>query len=194
MVKIRNLGFSFNDKKLFQNFNLSLKPSAFLLIRGPSGCGKSTLLKLIAGFIPPQSGQIEIEKSGLKIGYLHQDCHLIEHWSVNENLKLVSSEQKLIDELLGHFGLQNINRKLVQNLSGGEKQRVSLIRILLQKPDLALLDEPTAHLDDKNTANIIEFIKEYLKDKIVIIVSHDHRIDSMATQIHDWKNLVTHGN
>ena len=192
-MQIHDLGFSYSGKDLFQKLNLNLKPSSFLLIRGPSGCGKSTLLKLIADFLPLQKGKIDFESPQIKIGYLHQDCHLIEHWSVGENLELVSSDKALAGDFLARFGLKDAQSSLVRNLSGGEKQRVSLIRILLQKPDLALLDEPTAHLDDKNTAEIIQFIKEYLKDKIVIVVSHDLRIEALATQTLDWKTLVNNG-
>lgn len=192
-MQISNLGFSYGENILFQNLNLHLKKSSFLLIRGPSGCGKSTLLKLIAGFIPLQKGEIKYEKNNLKIGYLHQDCHLIEHWSVLENLALVSEDSEYSQQLLSKFGLKDKINSLVASLSGGEKQRVSLIRIVLQNPDLALLDEPTAHLDDANTMKILKFVKEYLKSKIVIIMSHDHRIDSLAEQLIDWKSLISNG-
>lgn len=192
-MRIHDLGHSYNEKYLFQNLNLHIKPTDFLLIRGPSGCGKSTLLKIIAQFLPVQKGRIDFENPGLRIGYLHQDCHLIEHWSVQENLGLVSSDTKITQDLLARFNLENSFKRLVRDLSGGEKQRVSLTRTLLQNPDLALLDEPTSHLDDRNAAEIVQFIKEFFKEKMVIIVSHDHRIDSLAKQTLDWKNLISYG-
>ena len=192
-MKISGLAFGYNEKFLFQDLNLELKPSSFLLIRGPSGCGKSTLLKIIAELLPLQKGKIEFARPDIKIGYLHQDCHLVEHWSIQENLELVSADIELMQKLSKQFNLKNPLNTLVRNLSGGEKQRVSIIRLLLQKPDLALLDEPTAHLDDKNTAEIIQIIKSNLKDNIVIIVSHDHRIDSQVSQTFNWTSLVNDG-
>ncbi len=193
-MNVTNLSFGYRDEKfLFENLNLDLTKGSFMLVKGPSGCGKSTLLKLIAGFLNPQKGKINIEDRKTKIGYLHQDCHLIEHWTVWENLSLVNSEIELAKKFLQEFGLNKVFNNLVSELSGGEKQRVSLARILLQNPDLLLLDEPSAHLDDKNTVHIIGFIKKYFKDKIVIVVSHDRRLDELASQIFEWTDLVRNG-
>lgn len=193
LMEINNLSFSYGERILFQNLNLSLDKSSFLLIRGPSGCGKSTLLKLIADFLPLQKGKINFSLPELKIGYLHQDCHLIEHWSVEENLELVTADPVLMKSLLQKFGLLTKLNSIVAELSGGEKQRVSIVRVLLQNPDLALLDEPTSHLDDANAASLLEFVKDYLKFKIVIIVSHDHRIDPIASRLVNWESLISNG-
>ena len=192
-MEIRNLAFGYDSKSLFHNLNLNLSPASFTLIKGPSGCGKSTLLKLIAGFFKPQKGVIDLQDPELKIGYLHQDCHLIEHWTVKENLMLVSSDSGLTLEFMERFYLKDVLNSLVVHLSGGEKQRISLIRILLQNPDLVLLDEPTAHLDDKNTEEIMKFIKDFFGKKTVIVVSHDSRLDKQAAQIINWKSLVQNG-
>ena len=188
-MNITGLSYHFAEKKLFQNLNLSLPSPSFLLIRGPSGCGKSTFLKLIAGLVDLQAGEVQLP-AHFKIGYVHQDCHLIEHWSVLENLSLICADHELKNSWLKKFGLSNTQNSLVKTLSGGEKQRLSLVRLLLQNPDLALLDEPTAHLDDKNAMLCMQYIKEALKDKIVIIVSHDHRVSNLAQDILDWSTLT----
>lgn len=164
------------------------------LIQGPSGCGKSTLLKLIAGLINPQSGQILIFESLDKtsIGYLHQDLHLIEHWSIKENLDLVERDLDHQKKWLNTFGLQLDPNTITSTLSGGEKQRVGLIRIILSQARTILLDEPTAHLDDEQTEIALKSLKSVFKNKTVLIVSHDQRVQKYSDLILNWQKEMTH--
>ena len=118
---------------------------------------------------------------------MHQECHLIDHWSIEENFLLVSSDKKLFLDLMRKLGLNMNLNTLVLKLSGGEKQRMSLIRVVLQNPDVILLDEPTAHLDDLHTAHILQLINSHLKNKIVLIVSHDKRVSEFADEVFDWQ-------
>lgn len=188
-LQIKNLSYEYENKKVFKNLNFIFEKNV-TLIRGPSGCGKSTFLKLIAGHLKKQSGDVVAQEASthqkLTIGYLHQDCHLINQWSIEENFLLVNSDKNIFSELMQQLGLNNDIKSLVSNLSGGEKQRISLIRILLQNPDIILLDEPTAHLDDLHTASVLKVIKQKLKNKIVLVVSHDNRISEFADNIFDW--------
>lgn len=187
-VKLENVTYKIAQKVLFRDFSYIFKTGTVTLIKGPSGSGKSTLLKIIAGLISPTAGKIVIHPSHLKTGYIHQDNHLIEHWNVQENLRLVSSDAKKADALIKAFGLEfQRNDSLVYHLSGGEKQRISLVRLLLQNPELALLDEPTSHLDDQQVENAFQIIKSELKNKIMIVVSHDQRIHRHFNNVIDWK-------
>lgn len=195
-LRVNNLSYSYPGRPLFKNLTIEFQPSSLTLIRGPSGCGKSTFLKLLAGLISLESGQVyrtdaknkEIQKN--KIGYVHQDCHLIDHWSIGENFCLVGADQKQQEQGLKKFDLEFSLSEKVQFLSGGEKQRISLIRMLLQKPELILLDEPTAHLDDDHTDVAIKLIKKDLREKTILVVSHDHRLTQYADQVFDWKKEV----
>jgi putative ABC transport system ATP-binding protein len=121
---------------------------------------------------------------------MHQDCHLINHWSIAENMALVSRDRKTLQRWMQRFDLHMSPTALVEHLSGGERQRVALIRLFLQNPDLALLDEPTAHLDDDHTLEALKWIKSELRGKTVLIVSHDKRLIDQAEHLLDWKKEV----
>lgn len=195
-LRVNNLGYSYPGRHLFKNLSIEFKPSSLTLIRGPSGCGKSTFLKLLAGLIATDSGEVfrtdhnnnPLQKQ--QIGFVHQDCHLIDHWSIGENFSLVDDHQRRQEEALKKFDLGFSLSQKVQTLSGGEKQRVSLVRMLLQKPELILLDEPTAHLDDDHTDAALKLIKKDLREKTILIVSHDQRLTKYADHVFDWKKEV----
>lgn len=194
-ILCENLNFSYEQVPVLKNLNLAVQQGEHVWIRGRSGSGKSSLLKLIAGLLLFEKGLIQVgsvrynsssaQQSQLlrqeSIGYVHQENHLIEHWTVLQNLNLVTSDQYQIERFFQSIGLTRIFfEKKVSELSGGEKQRISVIRMLLQKPKLALLDEPTAHLDDTNTEAILKLIQQELKDATLIIVSHDARLEKLA--------------
>lgn len=200
-----DLEFSYGDKLLFQRLNLEVQEKERIWIKGKSGSGKSSLLKLICGLLQPQSGEIKINKQNISnlnlvdrnsfrlnhIGYLHQENHLIEHWTVLQNLLLVESSIKDIQKIILQLGLDvDVLNKLVFQLSGGEKQRISLARLFLQKPVVALIDEPTSHLDDENTELVINLIDEKLANSTVVIVSHDNRFSGSKFKQILFRDLI----
>ena len=195
-VRVQELSYSYPGRSLFKNLTTEFASASLTLIRGPSGCGKSTFLKLIAGLLMLESGRVlkygsggqELQKN--QVGYVHQDCHLIDHWSLAENFSLVSTNLNQQSQGLKKFDLNFPLTQKIQQLSGGEKQRVSLIRLLLQKPELILLDEPTAHLDDEHTDTALKLIKKELIGKTILVVSHDQRLIQYADQVFDWKKEV----
>ena len=189
--------------------NLTLESEETLWIKGKSGSGKSTLLKLLAGILTPHSGSIQVGEQILSgfterqrrlfrrhhIGYVHQDNHLIEHWTVEQNLNLVLSkplEPQDLNHLMNQVQLSpSLLNSPVANLSGGEKQRVSIARLLLQEPKIALIDEPTSHLDDANTDNLLSLILHKLKKSTLILVSHDSRLEKYNLKTIDFSELTS---
>lgn len=192
-VRLKNLAFRFQNKFLFKNFNYEIPSEKLTLIQGPSGCGKSTFLKLVAGLMQPTEGIIEKSSLDTAVGYLHQDIHLIEHWSIEENLNLADTDKKNQLKWLEKFDLLMNPKTLAAQLSGGEKQRVGLVRVILSRPDLILLDEPTAHLDDEHTDSILKIIRKEFASKTVIVVSHDQRVRNYSDHILNWKKEVNDG-
>ncbi|MGO5064918.1 MULTISPECIES: ABC transporter ATP-binding protein [unclassified Clostridium] len=210
MLEIKNLSLSFqNNYKVFQNINIKVKKNKVTLLTSKSGCGKSSLLMCITGVIPDIiegniSGEIiykgeNIENKGVKtvsgeIGYMFQDpdsqlCTFTVEDEIAfglENIKIDPSHMNnIIDEVLDRIGIKHLKKRQLNQLSGGEKQKVALASILALDPEVILMDEPTANLDPKSTIEIINLIK-YLRDnlgKTILIV--EHKIDEFSEIIDD---------
>ena len=163
------------------HLSFSLKQGDFVSIVGPSGCGKSTLLSIISGLIPPDSGKVIL--NGSHIGYMLQKDHLLEWRSVYRNVILglevqhkVSSETRdKAHKLLKQYGLEQFANAKPSELSGGMRQRVALIRTLILKPDLLLLDEPFSALDYQTRLAVGDDIGQIIRreNRTAILVTHD---------------------
>ncbi|NFA59701.1 ATP-binding cassette domain-containing protein [Clostridium sporogenes] len=210
MLEIKNLSLSFqNNYKVFQNINIKVKRNKVTLLTGKSGCGKSSLLMCITGVIPDIiegniRGEIiykgeNIENKGVKtvsgeIGYMFQDpdsqlCTFTVEDEIAfglENIKIDPSHMdNIIDEVLERIGINHLKKRQLNQLSGGEKQKIALASILALDPEVILMDEPTANLDPKSTIEIINLIKD-LRDsfgKTILIV--EHKIDEFSKIIDD---------
>jgi len=165
-----------------KDVSLNVKKGSFISIVGSSGCGKSTLLNIIAGLDNKSNGTIKIDKN-LKIGYMLQDDALLPYLTIYENailgLKLLNIANKdntnYVTHLLKTYGLENFMNKYPDELSGGMKQRVALIRTLAIKPDLLLLDEPFSALDYQSRLQVSEDVSNIIKkeNKTVVMITHD---------------------
>lgn len=173
--------FSENGKiEVLNDINFNLDENEIIAIVGPSGCGKSTILNLISGLIKPTSGNIISNK---KIGYMFQNDLLFSWRSVKNNvllgLEVTHTKTKenidYVMELLKKYNLIDFKNHFPNELSGGMKKRVSLIRTLAVKPDILLLDEPFSGLDYQTKLIVIDDIYRIIKteQKSAIIVTHD---------------------
>ena len=191
LLRLEGVGFKTDDAVILHNITLQLRPGEFKLITGQSGCGKSTLLKIVASLISPSSGEILFE--GKEISTLKPEAYrqqvsycaqtpalfgdtvydnLIFPWQIRD--KRPDPDVFLAD--LARFELpETILKKNINELSGGEKQRVSLIRNLQFLPKILLLDEITSALDESNKRNVNELIHHYVRDKNIAVlwVTHD---------------------
>ena len=164
------------------NFSFSLNEGEFVAIVGPSGCGKSTILSILCGLDKVSSGDIYL-KDGLKLGYMLQGDNLFEWQSIYKNWLLgleinkdVTLENKeYVKHLLKTYGLEDFMDAYPSNLSGGMRQRVSLIRTLATKPDLLILDEPFSALDYQSRLAVSDDVYKIIKKekKSAIMVTHD---------------------
>jgi len=192
VVKISNLGMKYHSMNgeitALENINMTVEKGEFLSIVGPSGCGKSTLLSLIAGLVLPSSGSIlvdgkEVTGSSHKVGYMLQKDHLFEWRTILQNVLLGPEIQgNLTDDtkeyalkLLDTYGLYDFKDKYPSQLSGGMRQRVALIRTLVTKPEILLLDEAFSALDYQTRLIVSEDIYKIIKreNKTAILVTHD---------------------
>ncbi len=178
-----------------------------LYVVGPSGSGKTTMLSMISGILRPNSGSVRIEDADIwslssdtladfrlhKIGFVFQDFHLFPRLTTAENVAIPLILQKQswsaalqeAEHNLDIVGLKNRAQLAPVKLSGGEQQRVAIARAIVSRPDILILDEPTASLDGDTGKNIVRFVREkILSDhRCIVIVTHDSRIYEFADRI-----------
>ena len=164
-----------------ENITFSVGEKEFLVIVGPSGCGKSTLLDLIFGLIRPESGTITGDRDC--VGYMLQKDHLFGWRTIEKNILLGLEIQHTLSletrayatELLQKYGLYDFRHKRPSELSGGMRQRAALIRTLVTRPELLLLDEPFSALDYQTRLKVADDIGSIIRkeEKSAILVTHD---------------------
>ena len=196
MLETKNLRFKY-DNNLEFNFPDIKTSKENLLILGASGVGKTTFLHLLSGLLKPINGEINLLGTkisklkmsemdrfrGKNIGIVFQKPHFINSLTVKENLQLAQyiskkSDKNRIQSLLESLGIEDKANKKTQNLSQGEKQRVSIALAIVNSPKLILADEPTSSLDDLNCDKVINILKNQAskyKAKLIII-THDYRL------------------
>ena len=180
------------NKKLLDDFSLIIEKGRWTTILGQSGVGKSTLLKLIAGLeIPGQfRGNIKLDSANHKIfSWMAQNDRLLPWLSVTKNvclgqiLRNEKLDHKKAEKLLKAVELENISRQLPDTLSVGMRQRVALARTLMEETEIVLMDEPFSSLDYITRSNIQNLSRKLLKNKTVIMVTHDPILASKADRI-----------
>ena len=190
------------DKREFtvlDKVSVTIPHGKFTVISGDSGVGKSTLLNIIAGLSRPTQGKVyygekEITSLGdeglseLRTGFMGvmtQNCELIPYLTLRENLKLAydisignKGDKRAVsdefEELLGALGLFHLQNEYPSSLSSGEIKRAAIARTLITRPELVIMDEPTANLDRKNVRAVLDLLKRFSKNgSTVIISSHE---------------------
>lgn len=186
-----------SENNFLENLSFSLKPGDFTYLIGKTGSGKSSILRSIYSDVPIQSGNCvidgieigKIKKNQIpflrrKIGIIFQDFKLLSDRSVHKNLEFVLKatewKDKLktderINEVLNQVGMIDIKDRLPHQLSGGEQQRVSIARAILNKPDLILADEPTGNLDPATSKEIMNLLIDINNQgSTVLMATHDY--------------------
>lgn len=205
MLEVVKLSKSFDKLKVLKDIDLIIEEGDTIGIMGPSGCGKSTLLRCLNGLEKPTKGQIlflgkdihkEYDLNYLRrnVGMVFQQFNLFSNMTVLENiilapveLKIISKEEaiKKAKKFLKDIGLEKKADSYLSELSGGEKQRVAIIRALIMKPKILLFDEPTSALDPKMTFEVLELMKKVKEQGItMVVVSHEiNFLKNSATKI-----------
>lgn len=209
MIKVENLckiyGIGDNVVKANDNISFSVEKGEFVAIIGSSGSGKSTLLHMLGGLDKPTSGSIVIDGKDMtelkdkelsklrcqKIGFVFQAYNLIPVMTVRENIEMPilldggKPDKEYIDEIIDMLGLTDRQNHLPNQLSGGQQQRVAIARAMANKPAIILADEPTGNLDNKNSEEVMELLKESVKkyQQTLILITHEKEIAQMADRI-----------
>lgn len=193
-IEIENVSKSFGDRKLFENFSYIFLRNDRIGIVGGNGCGKSTLLKIIMDEIKPDTGHIEIGTT-VKIGYFSQMNEYLDESQrvidyVKETAEYIMTTQGRISAsaMCEKFLFDSqMQYSLIGKLSGGEKRRLYLLHVLMEQPNVLILDEPTNDLDIKTMTILEDYLKTF--DGIVITVSHDRFfLDKIVNRIFSFEN------
>lgn len=187
-LDVKGVSKTYQDELILKDITFSIKPNEFVSIVGPSGCGKSTLFNTIAGLTEPLEGDIHLDGACItgiagKISYMHQKDLLLPWRDVMDNvalplelggMKKQDAYQKA-EELLPLFGLDGHEKKFPSQLSGGMRQRVSLMRSYMLSKDVLLLDEPFGGLDAMTKANMQTYLLEVLErmQRTILFITHD---------------------
>ena len=200
MLEVREVCKSFpigenRFEPVLNNISFTLPDNGFYFIVGKSGCGKSTLLNILMGLMKPDSGEIYVDGENVtnftkerenvylrdKIGIIFQHYNLFEDLSVKDNLEIAISikgiaDRSNLDTLLLRYDLYDKLDQKVSTLSGGEKQRLALIRALISSPKILFCDEPTGALDNENGLKLMEDLRKVSRQILVVCVTHNKRL------------------
>ena len=202
MIELKNVCYAYGKEVALRYINLNIQKGESVIIQGPNGCGKSTLIKLLNGIIFPMEGSYtyqghEITEKTLKdnrfakwfhqqMGYVFQNadtqlfCGSVEEEIAFGPTQMGLSEEEIkqrTEDCLKLFGIEKLRERPPYHLSGGEKRKVSLACILSMNPEVLILDEPLAGLDESTQEMLIDFLKKFhAAGKTLIIITHNNQL------------------
>jgi ABC-type multidrug transport system ATPase subunit len=188
MISARGLGRDFGAKRVLRGLDLDVAERDVLVVTGPNGSGKSTLLALCAGLLAPTAGELRIEVERGQLGYLAHEPLVYRELTALENLDLygrlyrVLERRERIGMLLERFDLWEARHQRVSTFSRGMQQRLALCRTLLHEPELLLLDEPYAGLDEGGAALLDAELAALAGERTLVVSTHEpERVAALAT-------------
>lgn len=199
-IDIHNLSFAYGYKQVIQNMSFTLESGSYLVVRGKNGSGKSTFIKCLLGINPVKSGMIYLDhqdinnyKKWTNFGYVSQkfeDFNYEFPITVNElltfsSLKLTNQNHRL--KLLDQMGILDLINQNINNLSGGQLQRVFIVKAMLNQPKVLILDEPTASIDRLNTEFFYQTVNSLNQQGItIILITHNDSYERL-----DYTHVLT---
>ena len=204
MIKVRNLYKDFNDIQILKGINFDISKGEFVSILGSSGAGKTTLLQILGTLDNPSIGEVLINQTNpylfnekklaqfrnLEIGFVFQFHHLLPEFTAHENICIpayisnsnIKEIHEKADDLLNYFDLSNRANHKPDELSGGELQRISVARALINTPSILLADEPTGNLDSESAKQMHKLFANLNKEfnQTIIVVTHNKELANIT--------------
>jgi len=191
VIRFQNVAFSFNGRPVLRDASFDIDEKAFLAVIGPNGGGKTTLLKLLLGLLKPDHGIIRVfgqppDKVTHRIGYVPQDVAaarafpisvmdvvLMGRLRMHGRARLSGSDRAAARDALEELEMLDCGNRRIDELSGGQRERVFIARALATDPDILILDEPTTGLDSTGRADLYALLKKINQSKTIVMASHD---------------------
>lgn len=198
MLELKNISKSYHQTKVLENVQMIVNEHDWVMLTGKSGSGKTTLLNIMTGFIDEYDGEILYE--GKKVAendfarlrrtdfsIVFQEKNFIPEYTVYQNMlvagALSENKEAEIDELLLHFHLEDLKYRKINELSGGQLQKIAILRALLKKPRMLFLDEPTGNLDTDSSMEVMEMLKILNKEITIIMITHNRELFDYASRV-----------
>ncbi|MEA5095129.1 MAG: ABC transporter ATP-binding protein [Sedimentibacter saalensis] len=207
MIKVENLNKAFKNTEVLHNISFEIKKGDFAAIMGPSGSGKSTLLYSISGMDSINSGRVLFEGTDIshmkedelslfrlnKMGFVFQNAQMLKNLSIFDNITLpglvaktesADRIRKRAVELMKKMEIEEIVNRDIREVSGGQLQRASICRAMINKPEILFLDEPTGALNSTATDQVLSILEDLNNDGMTIMtVTHDPRVAARAKKV-----------
>lgn len=199
MIKINNLYFSYSNTPpyILNDINFNIKKGDYVTIIGENGSGKSTFTKIILGLLKGYSGYVSINAKHIayvpqRLNNLDTNFPLTVFEMLNIHRKTLDIKNKsIIDDMLTLVNMNRYKNSLISNLSGGQAQKIFIIRALMGNPDLLILDEPSTGIDIKSQTEIYQLIKTLNKEQHITVISVEHNLKATkenSSKIYQIKN------
>jgi heme exporter protein A len=188
VISARGVGRRFGDKRVLRGVDLELADGGFAVVTGPNGAGKTTLLRIVAGLALPSEGELRVDVTRERIGFLAHEPLVYRELTALENLELygrlyhVPERRERIGMLLERFGLWDARHGRVASYSRGMTQRLALCRVLLHDPQLLVLDEPYTALDVEGQQLLDRELAELARERTLLVSTHEpERVEPLVT-------------
>ena len=206
-IDVRELSFAYGRRQVLRNVTFRAEPGQLVAVLGPNGAGKSTLFRCILGFLPRYRGDIALCGHALRsldrralarlAAYIPQTSAPVYNYTVRDTVLMGADpfhapgrrQQETADRALEQLGIQDLWDRGVNEISGGERQRISIARAIMKDAPIIILDEATANVDPENEKELMEAVAELTHDKTVIMIAHRLKTVRHADQIF----VVDHG-